>query len=208
MLYVYSVLFLQDISDCRSQQNPDNSREDVVADLIVSPDIRLQRMSLDHSSALFALVSQHHSWLRRYLLWVDSVSREEDMQSYIKARLNGHPTACWYVILFKGDVVGVLGTKAIIRRQAELAFWLSRDHQGQGIIAQSLAFLETLFLQGGQVDHICFRCEKNNTSSIQVVKRTGASYRYTRCESSPGLNRRQVFRVFLKRLRSRPFTGR
>lgn len=145
--------------------------------LIVSEKITLQSLKASDAAALYPVIESNRELLEKYLYWAKSVTDIGSTQTYINERIHSaKPHAQWFKIVLAGNIVGVLGVKEIINKQAEVGYWLSQTAQGQGVITRAVSKVCEHLHNELQVQSVKICCLANNHASIAVANRLGAKH--------------------------------
>lgn len=79
----------------------------------------------------------------------------------------------------KNDIlIGIIGNKNTdkLNKKTEIGYWLSQEHQGQGIITKSVVKLCNFIFNKLRFNRIEIKCAVGNTPSSGVPKRLGFTY--------------------------------
>ena len=139
--------------------------------------LALHPLTIADATSLFYLVEQNRTILSSYLYWVDSVVDIASAKRYISQRIQSDlPNATWLKIVVGGEVAGVFGIKYIEpdTKVAEVGYWLTQYVQGQGIMSEIVSYIQQLF-RYHQISTLRIKCLAENTASIKVAEKSGAS---------------------------------
>ena len=80
-----------------------------------------------------------------------------------------------FVVICNGRIVGVLGEHYIDRvdRKTELGYWLDREHQGRGIMTQSVDRLVRSLFDDLDMNRVVLSCAVGNARSRAIPERLG-----------------------------------
>lgn len=116
----------------------------------VTEDIVLRTYQPEDADALFNAISRNRQHLSPWLDWVSRTTRVEHSVQFIKqAQQDVHnQQALAMGIYYKNDIIGGIGMHQWdhVVKKAQVGYWLSREHEGKGVIAQSMQpFVNFLF---------------------------------------------------------------
>lgn len=141
----------------------------------VDAEIELQQLVLSDSRAIFELISSQREYLGKWLPFVEYTKVITDTESFVGAVVNAPPDRFEYVFTIRkgGEVVGLIGFKDSDKqnKRTEIGYWLSENHQKQGIVTKSVAKLCDFAFHEQGINRIQIKCAVNNTSSINIPKR-------------------------------------
>ena len=136
-------------------------------------------VDLDEGQAgeLFILIERNRAYLRKWLPWLDRTRSLEDSLQYLRAvrkRVllyrelhNG--------ILWRGRLVGVIGTHSIDlgNRRTSLGYWLDEQQQGQGLVTEAVHQMLDRLFDEHHMHRIVIQCAEGNTASRAIPERLG-----------------------------------
>jgi ribosomal-protein-serine acetyltransferase len=145
--------------------------------LRVNEHIELKECGPHHAAALFEVIEANREHLREWLPWLDETSRVEDIDRFLRdsrrkaEQSNGHT----FVARLDGRVIGVVAENSIDwrNRRAELGYWIDRQHQGKGIITQSVKRVMRRAFEDLKLNRVTIQCAVGNTRSRAIPERLG-----------------------------------
>ena len=143
----------------------------------VSDRIVLRVLHLHHAEELFALTDRNRAHLRQWLPWLDEVTETAHSREFISSALKAFTQSGVFAsgIWHDGDLCGVIGYNFIDwnSRTAFPGYWLSKSHEGRGIVTECCrAFIGHAFDEYG-LDSIVIHVATENTRSQSVPDRLG-----------------------------------
>lgn len=99
----------------------------------------------------------------------------DNAKSFIAFATNDKPIHI-FAIDVNGEAVGGIGIHPqtdIMRKNAELGYWLSEDYWGNGIITKAIAEMISFAFQTFDITRIYARPFSTNTASQRVLKKAG-----------------------------------
>ncbi|MBB63458.1 MAG: RimJ/RimL family protein N-acetyltransferase [Waddliaceae bacterium] len=135
-------------------------------------DLCLRFLALKDAPILFALVDQNREHLREFLGWLDHNQSVEDTEVFIRRereRLE-KKEALTLAIVFKEQIVGLVGFHNIdgLNRSASVGYWLDKNHEGQGIMRQSVNALIDHGFSTLSLHRIEIQCAVENLRSQRI----------------------------------------
>jgi ribosomal-protein-serine acetyltransferase len=132
------------------------------------------------SGELFELTDANREYLRRWLPWLDAVTREADTRQFLKTviaqRQAGRgPT---FGILRGAALAGVVGFLPIdrVNRVGEIGYWLAEAHQGCGIMTECCRFVVRYGFETLDLNRIQIAAATENARSRAIPERLGFSF--------------------------------
>jgi ribosomal-protein-serine acetyltransferase len=143
----------------------------------VSSECSLTPLDLQDADELFALTDANRPHLRRWLPWLDNITRLEDTRAFIRAaraqasQNNGAQLA----IRVEGRIVGIVGHHQIDwrNRLTSLGYWIGRDYEGRGLVAAATRSLVTHAFRDARLNRVEIRCAEGNQRSRAIPQRIG-----------------------------------
>lgn len=137
----------------------------------------LAPLARGHSRELFALIDASREHLSRWLPWVKDVTGIDDTAGFIAraAEQEQDGKGTHYRILDHGVLAGVAGFHPIDwkNRNAEIGYWLGKDHIGRGLATMACRELLSEGFCLLDLNRIEIRCASGNARSIAVALRLG-----------------------------------
>lgn len=148
--------------------------------MIISKDVELQLLSMDHRDELFGLVDTNREHLREWLPWVDANRSSKGSESFIKSAINQYESGKepQYAVFYNGAMSGVCGFHPfdITNMVGGIGYWLSQACSGKGIITSSVrALVEVGFRECG-LNRIEIACATGNARSRAIPERLGFKF--------------------------------
>ena len=143
---------------------------------LVDDDLELRLLQPRHAQALFELVDSSRDDLRTWLGWVDGVRSVADIQTFIRAALQGFADARRVVtgIWHQGALVGVIELHALPGSTAgEIGYWLAPAARGRGLMTRATRALVDHGFGDLRLHRIQIRCATGNRASRAVPERLG-----------------------------------
>jgi ribosomal-protein-serine acetyltransferase len=143
----------------------------------IDPEISLQLLQLHHTETVFAAVDQNRQHLRAWLPWVDENHSSEDTRKFIQSSLHrfaevgGFACGIWFNDRFVGciDLLRINKTS----HSAEIGYWLSIDHQGQGIMTRSCRRVIMYAFEDLKLHRLVIRAALENHRSRAIPEQLG-----------------------------------
>lgn len=99
----------------------------------------------------------------------------ENGRAFIEMAVLHHPTRLFAIIL-DNEAVGGIGIHPqtdIMRKNAELGYWLSEEHWGKGIITNAIKEMVNYAFKNFEITRIYARPFGNNLASQKVLQKAG-----------------------------------
>jgi ribosomal-protein-serine acetyltransferase len=129
------------------------------------------------SQELFEITDKNRERLIPNLPWVNNVREASDTLSFINRALQNYSDGkdLQLVIFWRGRIVGTVGFVSINpkHRQAEIGYWLDKEHSGQGIVTKCVREVIKHGFQVLNLHRIQIRCATTNLPSQKVALRVG-----------------------------------
>jgi ribosomal-protein-serine acetyltransferase len=162
----------------------------------ISETTTLKLLSLSDAPALLKVINTSRQRLHRYLHWVDRVTDLPSTQDYIKQRItSNYYNAQWFTICVNNELHGVFGIKYVNTdtNVAELAYWLSDNVVGQGIITSIIVVVRSYLRSEYDTKTLEFRVLEQNLASIHVAKKFGGQLMQRKAfKSTSALSQQQL----------------
>lgn len=151
--------------------------------LKVTDDIELHPPNVELASIVFALVEKNRTYLQHWLPWVEGTKTIADSKRFLRdaTRYNNGGQQFNTIIVYKGEIVGLMGYNAIVKKhgKGEIGYWLSEDRQGLGIVTQACQLLIRYGFKRLKLNKIVIRVATHNTRSSAIPKRLGFTHEGT-----------------------------
>ncbi len=143
----------------------------------VDDDISLALLTLKDTEALYAITDTSRDYLREWLPWVDAAQSPDVTATFIAAGLKqwadnrGFQAGIWH----RGSLVGCIGLHGIdwSNRFTAMGYWLSRRHQGQGIMTRSVKGALDFVFYEYDLNRVEIRAALGNIKSRAIPERLG-----------------------------------
>lgn len=148
-----------------------------MATIVIDDHILLRDLAAEDAGPLFATIDRERQHLGPWLNWVAKTTRQEHSAEFIqRAHTQVHDQSGLALgIFYDGEIIGLTGMHNWDHdtKRAELGYWISRGHEGKGIVSRALAgFMDHLFTHAG-LNKIEIRYIPANKRSGRVAERLG-----------------------------------
>jgi ribosomal-protein-serine acetyltransferase len=137
----------------------------------------LRILDVSDAPALFALTEANREHLRRWLPWLDAVTREADTRAYLETVVRQRQAGLGPVFGIEHEEVlaGVIGFHPLERfhRIGEIGYWLGESFQHRGIMTECCRFLVRYGFQTLDLNRIQIPVATGNRLSRAVPERLG-----------------------------------
>jgi ribosomal-protein-serine acetyltransferase len=142
--------------------------------------ICLKRNSPENASELFAAIDDDRARLAEFLPWIELTRTIDDQASYL--RMTNERWESFqlfdYGIYRKSDsrYLGGCGVHTISWQngRCELGYWILRDFEGQGFVAEAVRMLEKALFDLG-FNRLEIHCSSSNVRSAKIPRACGFS---------------------------------
>ncbi|PAN79675.1 50S ribosomal protein L7/L12-serine acetyltransferase [Enterobacter cloacae] len=143
----------------------------------VSQHIELRAVEARYATELYNLVVKNRTWLQSAFDWAHHAVSEEDTRRNVQSNqmLHQRGYAKMFLIFRDDALVGVLSFNTIepTNKAGYIGYWLDEDHQGQGILSQSLQAFMRYYAERGEIRRFVIKCRVANQNSNNVALRNG-----------------------------------
>ena len=143
----------------------------------VSQQIELRSVEERYTTDLHNLVIKNKIFLQTAFDWAQHVGSEEDTRRNVQSNqmLHQRGYAKMFLIFRDDALVGVLSFNTIepTNKTGYIGYWLDEDHQGQGILSQSLQAFMRYYVERGEIRRFVIKCRVANQHSNGVAVRNG-----------------------------------
>ncbi|RTN96967.1 50S ribosomal protein L7/L12-serine acetyltransferase [Enterobacter sp. WCHEn090032] len=143
----------------------------------VSDAIELRAVEARYATELYNLVVKNRTWLQSAFDWAHHAVSEEDTRRNVQSNqmLHQRGYAKMFLIFSDDALVGVLSFNTIepTNKAGYIGYWLDEDHQGQGILSQSLQAFMRYYAERGEIRRFVIKCRVANQNSNNVALRNG-----------------------------------
>jgi len=143
--------------------------------IIIDDDLLLRTYQVDDADGLFIAINNSRKHLHTWLEWVDKTTKQEHSLQFIQQslhQLNMQETLA-LGIFYNGKIIGGVGMHHWDQqvKRAQVGYWISKEHEGKGIISKSLLkFIDHLFEKIG-LNKIEIHFVPANKRSANVARR-------------------------------------
>ena len=145
--------------------------------LRIDEQLELRQRRPEDAGELFALTDANRDYLREWLPWLDYCISADDTLKNIEYSMDdatqgtGLAVGIWEC----GRIVGVTGFHSIDKasRVGQMGYWLSREHQGRGIMTRSVGTLVEHAFKNLGLNRITIAAATRNLASRAVAERLG-----------------------------------
>jgi ribosomal-protein-serine acetyltransferase len=143
----------------------------------INEKLSLKIRGVEEAEAFFALSDKNREHLRPWLPWVDVTLSSDDTKKYLEAMLKKfeEKTGADFGIWYDGAWAGSMGFNKIdtVNEWAEIGYWLDKDHEGKGIMTESVKALIKYGFNDLNLHRIQIRCDARNVRSKRIPERLG-----------------------------------
>lgn len=146
----------------------------------VDTDIELNQLKQSDSVEIFKTIDSQRAYLGKWLPFVEFTKELLDTEKYVESVVNAPEEKFEYVFAIRkqNKFIGLIGYKDTDRlnKKTEIGYWLSANHQKQGIITKSVDKLCDFAFNKQGINRIQIKCAVENKSSINIPKKLGFKY--------------------------------
>lgn len=139
--------------------------------------LSLKLIELSDAEELFKLTNTSRAYLKEWLPWLDSITKLQDTQKFIKSSLNGFANneSMTTVILYEDAVAGVASYNSIdfSNNTAYIGYWLGEEFQGNGIMTRVANALTAHAFEVLALNKVDIRAAVENQKSRSIPERLG-----------------------------------
>ncbi len=123
------------------------------------------------------IVTAQREYLSEWLAWPPHANNEEFFLSFIKRSLReyaeGNSMVC--AMIYRGELVGNISFNTINHQlqKVQIGYWLSKEHQGKGIITKSVTKLIEIAFDELNMQKVEIAVAVDNQPSRKVCERLG-----------------------------------
>lgn len=141
----------------------------------INDDVSLKLIELKDAEKVFELTNKSRGYLREWLPWLDTTTKLEDTNEFIKICLKGFAEnkSLHAVILYKGEMAGVAGFNSInwSNKTAYIGYWLGEEFQGNGIMTEVAKTLTDYAFHELKLNKVEIRAAVGNQKSRSIPER-------------------------------------
>jgi ribosomal-protein-serine acetyltransferase len=146
----------------------------------VNDTIELRTLAQSDALAIFNTIDSQRTYLGKWLPFVAFTKELSDSEQFVDAVLNTpiQKLEFTFSIRKNGEFIGIIGNKNTdkLNKKTEIGYWLSKEHQGEGIITKSVAKLCDFIFNKLRFNRIEIKCAVDNQPSINIPKRLGFTF--------------------------------
>ncbi|GKW10698.1 GNAT family N-acetyltransferase [Pectobacterium sp. IFB5596] len=144
------------------------------------PHLRLTIQEESDADAIFTLIQQEKSRLRRTLPWPDSVKTVDDTRETIRGNRKEFfaKTAAVYVIRWDDMLAGIVSFNAIKNKEGIIGYWIAEEFEGKGIVSQAVSTLIAAYVDASLIERCIIKASTANTRSNAVAQRLGFRFHH------------------------------
>ncbi|GKW19824.1 ribosomal protein L7/L12-serine acetyltransferase [Pectobacterium araliae] len=154
---------------------------DALYELKHLPHLRLTIQEERDADAIFTLIQQEKSRLRRTLPWPDSVKTVDDTRETIRGNRKEFfaKTAAVYVIRWDDMLAGIVSFNTIQDKEGVIGYWIAEAFEGKGIVSQAVSTLIAAYADASLIERCIIKASTANTRSNAVAQRLGFRFHHT-----------------------------
>ena len=128
----------------------------------------------DDAEMVFEAVDRDRERLRPWLPWVDATIGSADTRAFIEASIGTEGREFAYGIFAAGGFAGGIGLHTDPEnRSAMIGYWITGEHEGQGLITRSSRSLTEIAFHDLGMHRVWLSADATNTRSCAVAERLG-----------------------------------
>lgn len=143
--------------------------------LRVDETVELRLLRLSDAKDIYETINRQRKYLGKWLPFVEHTHSIDPVQSFVNSVVNKPQASCEMAFTIRKDSVFVglvdLKTTDLVNRKTEIGYWLSEDHQNQGIMTRSVARICAFAFDELDLNRIQIKCAVGNTPSSDIAKR-------------------------------------
>jgi ribosomal-protein-serine acetyltransferase len=133
---------------------------------------------IQHTDAerIWALVELNREYLRKWLPWLDGNISIDDTRKFITDSLTGYEQKTSMVhVIVDDQVCGICGFNTFNPsiKAGFIGYWISKDHQGKGLVTEACRALEDIGFGSLGLNKIEIHVANGNVPSRKVAERLG-----------------------------------
>ena len=145
--------------------------------ITVDNEITLRLPEVADAEALYSLVMQNRAHLETFLFWVPYYNTLADATKFIReSQENAKNKSGLHLVIVKNEmIVGCIGFVSIsgLHDKAEIGFWLSQEHEKQGIVTKSAKALIDFGFKTLGLHRIELLAATGNDKSQKIAEKLG-----------------------------------
>jgi ribosomal-protein-serine acetyltransferase len=143
----------------------------------INEKLSLKLCHREDAEAIFLLSDNNREHLRTWLPWVDITLSSDDTKKYLEGELEKFEkkTGADFGIWYEGSWIGRAGFHTITMKHewAEIGYWITKDHEGKGIMTECVQTLINYGFNDLNLHRIQIRCDARNMRSKAIPERLG-----------------------------------
>lgn len=144
----------------------------------INENLELRILREEDVKELASLVKENLPHLQPWMLWAVDEYDIEHAQTFIRQNLDNISTdkPPTYGIFYQGELSGCIGFVKLDRvkkKQAEIGYWISAEHQGKGLITECTRALTAYCFDTLKLDRVEIHSAASNVRSRAVPERLG-----------------------------------
>ena len=139
-------------------------------------DISLRPLQADDAKDMYDTINAQRKYLGRWLPFVAATTSVAVTQAFVDSAVDAEDKT--YTIRGGDKFIGLIGFKATDKGncKTEIGYWLSKEHQGQGIMTRSVDLLCKCAFEELGLNRVQIKCAVGNTPSSRIPKRLGFQF--------------------------------
>ena len=155
-------------------------REKARETMPLKPGMELRTWRLSDAAALYECVDRNRQRLRQWMPWVDGTQSAQGQLPFLQNCVDGYRNrTCYRMGIWIDDkIAGGLSLEDIdpMHRRAMIGYWLSYEHEGQGIMTAAVRAIIDYGLGERALATLSLRAATDNKRSRAVAERVGMRY--------------------------------
>jgi len=143
----------------------------------VNEHLQIRPLRIEDAKQFFEIVDSGRAYLREWLLWVDTLTTVEQVETNIKEAMENaeHGRSYRYGIFMDNKFIGVVEIKNINKfsDDAQMGYWLAEEWQGRGIMTDCVRALITYCFNELNLRRISISIADANKKSRAIPERLG-----------------------------------
>lgn len=143
----------------------------------IDENLKLALPQVEQAEELTALVRDNLEHLRPWMPWATDSYSIESAREWIQRALNEFAEQGMFnaVILYNEKPAGTIGFHNLdtANRSAHIGYWISKDHEGKGIITRCCQVLIDYLFDVMKLNRIQINCNVENVRSRAIPERLG-----------------------------------
>lgn len=143
----------------------------------IDSQLKLALPQLEQAEELTALVQHNLEHLKRWMPWATETYSVESGREWIQRTLNEFAEHGMFnaVILYNEKAAGTIGFHNLdtANRSAHIGYWISKDHEGKGIISRCCKVLIDYLFDVMMLNRVQINCSVENVRSRAIPERLG-----------------------------------